>query len=142
MKQHWIAVASADHVAIGLAGGFMQVCHGKAAPLARLRAGDAVVYYSPTFSLAQRATCQCFTALGQVASGAAYQVDMGGGFQPYRKNVHWLTATHAPIRPLLPLLGFTAGKRHWAYPLRYGLLAISAADFAVIAAAMGVTTPL
>ncbi len=138
MKRYWIAVASAEHVAIGLAGGFMQVCHGKAAPLARLHEGDGVVYYSPTLTLAQREPCQHFTALGQLAGGDAYPVDLGEGFRPYRKNVHWHTVNHAPIRPLLPLLSFTAGKRHWAYPLRYGLLAIDAADFAVIAAAMGV----
>ena len=35
--RYWIAVASADHVARGVAGGFMQVCHGKRAPLARIR---------------------------------------------------------------------------------------------------------
>ena len=43
----WIAVASAEHVARGRAGGFMQVCHGKAAPLRRIHAGDLVAYYSP-----------------------------------------------------------------------------------------------
>lgn len=32
----WIAVASAEHVRSGRAQGFMQVCHGKAAPLRRL----------------------------------------------------------------------------------------------------------
>ena len=33
MKKNWLAVASADHVAIGRAEGFMQVCHGKVSPL-------------------------------------------------------------------------------------------------------------
>ena len=28
--------------------GFMQVSHGKAAPLRRIRPGDGVAYYSPT----------------------------------------------------------------------------------------------
>nr|WP_315485999.1 EVE domain-containing protein [uncultured Undibacterium sp.] len=46
--KNWIAVACAEHVAIGRELGFMQVCHGKASPLRRLRAGDKVVYYSPT----------------------------------------------------------------------------------------------
>lgn len=31
----WIAVASAEHVRSGRSQGFMQVCHGKAAPLRR-----------------------------------------------------------------------------------------------------------
>ncbi len=31
-RKNWIVVASADHVGRGRAGGFMQACHGKAAP--------------------------------------------------------------------------------------------------------------
>ena len=45
MQNYWIGVASADHVARGRADGFMQVCHGKAAPLRRIKPGDGVVYY-------------------------------------------------------------------------------------------------
>ena len=48
MSANWIAVASAEHVRRGREGGFMQVCHGKAAPLRRIQPGDGVVYYSPT----------------------------------------------------------------------------------------------
>ena len=48
MQKHWIGVASADHVAHRKADGFMQVCHGKAAPLARIKPADGVIYYSPT----------------------------------------------------------------------------------------------
>ena len=33
MTKYWIAVASAEHVRRGNQGGFMQVNHGKAAPL-------------------------------------------------------------------------------------------------------------
>jgi hypothetical protein len=32
MSRNWVAVASAEHVRIGRSHGFMQVCHGKAAP--------------------------------------------------------------------------------------------------------------
>jgi hypothetical protein len=42
--RNWLAVASAEHVRIGRAEGFMQVCHGKAAPLRRLRPDDWVIY--------------------------------------------------------------------------------------------------
>jgi hypothetical protein len=38
--KHWLAVASAEHVRRGQAEGFMQVCHGKAAPLKRIQPGD------------------------------------------------------------------------------------------------------
>ncbi len=46
-QRAWVAVASAEHEAIGRAQGFMQFCHGKAAPLRRIAAGEAVVYYAP-----------------------------------------------------------------------------------------------
>ncbi|TXI95939.1 MAG: EVE domain-containing protein, partial [Burkholderiaceae bacterium] len=61
MMKHWIAVASAEHVAIGRAQGFMQVCHGKAAPLRRLSAGDTVIYYSPVERFGGKTLCQSFT---------------------------------------------------------------------------------
>ena len=44
----WVAVASAEHVRHGREHGFMQVCHGKAAPLRRIHPGDRIVYDSPT----------------------------------------------------------------------------------------------
>ena len=47
MTRFWLAVASAQHVRRGRTEGFMQVNHGKAAPLRRIRPGDGIVYYSP-----------------------------------------------------------------------------------------------
>jgi hypothetical protein len=43
-RKNWIAIASAEHVRIGRAQGFMQICHGKATPLRRLSPGDTVAY--------------------------------------------------------------------------------------------------
>ena len=57
-QQNWIAVASAEHVGIGRVQGFMQVCHGKAAPLRRVLPGSRVVYYSPAAHLAARTSCK------------------------------------------------------------------------------------
>ena len=42
-RRFWIGVASANHIARGLAEGFMQVNHGKQAPLKRLQPGDVVI---------------------------------------------------------------------------------------------------
>lgn len=133
----WIAVASAEHVRIGRAGGFMQVCHGKAAPLRRLRPGDRVAYYSPTGTFRGGDTLQAFTALGVVRPGEVYQADMGGGFHPFRRDVAWNDAGEAPTRPLLGALDFVAGGRNWGYQLRFGLFAVSDHDMDVIAEAMG-----
>lgn len=132
----WVAVASADHVARGLAGGFMQVCHGKAAPLRRIRPGDRVVYYSPTTVFGQRQVLQAFTALGIVQAGEPYAFDMGGGFVPYRRDVAWQATQPAPIAGLLDHLAFTRGKRNWGYPMRLGLFDITPDDMAHIARAM------
>lgn len=56
---------------------------------------------------------------------------------PQRRDVDWAKADEAPIRPLPDALEFTAGKPNWGYQLRFGLFAISAADFCSIAQAMG-----
>ncbi len=132
----WIAVAAADHVGRGREQGFMQVCHGKAAPLRRVRPGDHVVYYSPSTAFRGTDRLQAFTAIGVVRPGAPYQVDMGGGFHPYRRDIAWLAAAAAPIRPLLDRLDFTAGNANWGYQLRFGLFAIGDRDLGLIAAAM------
>lgn len=136
MRAHWVAVASAEHVLRGLAGGFMQVCHGKGGPLRRIRPGDGVVYYSPTVTLGGAERCQTFTAIGVVQDAAPHRVDMGGGFQPFRRDVAWWPAEDAAVRPLLDDLAFTAGKANWGYQFRFGLLAIGAPDFGIIASAM------
>ena len=137
MRRSWIAVASRAHVRQGLAGGFMQVCHGKAAPLRRMCAGDAVAYYSPTDVLGDRKPVQAFTALGVLCAAQPYEVDMGHGFVPWRRDVDWADAREALIGPLLPELDFSRGRRNWGYAMRFGYFEISAHDLGVIAAAMG-----
>ena len=132
----WVAVASAEHVRLGRSQGFMQVCHGKAAPLRRIRPGDRVVYYSPSTAFRGKDRLQAFTAIGQVRQGEPYAFDMGAGFVPFRRDVDWFQAAEAPIQPLLDRLAFSAGVRNWGYQLRFGLFAIGAADMDLIAAAM------
>ena len=132
----WIAVASADHAARGRAGGFMQVCHGKVAPLRRLARGDRVIYYAPVQQMGGKVTCQSFVSIGEVVNDAPYAFDMGEGFVPYRRDVAYWPAQPAEIRPLLEQLEFTRGRRNWGYAFRFGLLAISAEDGMRIAAAM------
>jgi hypothetical protein len=136
-RKHWIAVASAEHVALGRAQGFMQVGHGKEAPLHRLRRGDRVAYYSPVRVFGARDAYQSFTAIGTVRDERVYQADMAGGFQPLRRNVDWLPGQPAPIRPLLGELSFTRGTPNWGQVFRYGLFRVDEADFACIAQAMG-----
>jgi hypothetical protein len=139
-RAHWVAVASAEHVAIGREHGFMQVCHGKGGPLRRLHAGDFVAYYSPVRVFGSKVPCQAFTAVGTVRDARVYQADMGGGFVPFRRDVDWLAAhdgpAEAPIRPLLEGLSFTQGKSSWGYAFRFGLLKVTEADMGLIMRAM------
>ena len=135
-RQNWIAVASAEHVNIGRAQGFMQVRHGKQTPLQRLHKGDVVIYYSPTGQFGGNDRLQSFTSIGIVKSEIPYQADMGRGFRPYRHDVEWTDAFMAPIAPLLPRLELTAGLSHWGAKFRFGLVKISAQDMTEIATAM------
>ncbi|WP_136618527.1 MULTISPECIES: EVE domain-containing protein [Mesorhizobium] len=137
MSAYWIAVASAEHVRRGRAAGFMQVNHGKAAPLRRVKPSDGIIYYSPTIIMGQKDGLQAFTAIGTVREGEPYQGVMGGGFTPFRRDVEWTAAEETPIKPLLDRLDFTAGKSNWGYQLRFGLFEIGDHDFRVIAEAMG-----
>lgn len=134
----WIAVASANHVAIGRAEGFAQVNHGKAGPLRRMRPGDRVIYYAPVRTYGGRDRLQAFVAHGRIAAGEVYQGVMGGGFTPWRRDVVWDAASEVPIAPLLDRLSFTAGRQNWGQPFRWGLFEIPEADARSIAEAMGV----
>ena len=136
MSRAWIAVASAEHVRIGRDAGFMQVCHGKAAPLRRIRPGDRVIYYSPTVTFGAKDRLQAFTAIGVARDDAPCQVEMANGFRPWRRDVDWQPADETPIRPLLGRLAFTQGGANWGYQLRFGLFAIDDKDAEVIAQAM------
>ncbi|MBI4048250.1 MAG: EVE domain-containing protein, partial [Devosia nanyangense] len=136
MPKYWIAVASADHARKGKAG-FMQVNHGKAAPLRRISPGDGVVYYSPTVTLGGKDRLQAFTTIGRVKPGEIYPGEMSG-WTAYRRDVEYFDAREAPIAPLLPELEFTRGRTNWGYQMRFGLFEISAHDFGVISEAMGV----
>jgi hypothetical protein len=136
-RRYWIGVASRDHVRAGVAGGFCQHCHGKASAVARLRPGDRIVYYSPRERMRDGAPVQAFTAIGEIRAGAPRQADMGDGFLPWRRDVHFFAATEAPVRPLLAALSFTRGRRNWGYVFRRGIFPIAAEDYRLIAQAMG-----
>ncbi len=135
---YWIGVASRDHVLKGVAGGFCQLGHGKAAPVQRLSPGDWIAYYSPRTALHGGEPVQAFTAIGRIAPGEVYRGDMGGGFHPFRRDVAWRDCRAAPIQPLRERLGFTQGRTNWGFAFRRGSFAVDAEDFAVIAEAMGV----
>lgn len=132
----WLAVVSRAHVRRGVAGGFAQVCHGKAPPLRRLQRGDWLVYYSPSVEM-NGVPLRAFTAIGRVRDDTVFAFDMGGGFVPFRRHVRYLRAGEAPLGPIAAALELCA-RPNWGMALRRGLLPLSLTDLAVVARAMGV----
>ena len=137
-RQFWIGVVSREHARLGVKGGFIQLGHGKKAPVQRLRAGDALVMYSPRTAYPDGEPLQAFTAIGVVSTGKVYQVQMTEDFKPYRVDVRFLKAKEAPIKPLIDALSFIKSKTHWGAAFRFGQIKIPAEDFKLIAKAMGV----
>jgi len=141
-RQFWIGVVSREHVRLGVKGGFIQLGHGKKAPVQRLRAGDALVMYSPRTAYPDGEPLQAFTAIGVVSTGKVYQVQMTEDFKPYRIDVRFLQAKEAPIKPLVDALSFIKSKTHRGAAFRFGQIKIPAEDFKLIAKAMGVESEL
>ena len=136
--KNWIAVASADHARRGCAtpAGYMQVCHGKLAPIRRVQPGDRVAYYAPTVTMGGKDTCQSFVSIGIVQPGQPYPFDMGGGFVPFRRDVAYVAAQEASILPLLDDFEFVENRQRWGYKFRFGLFEVSDHDMRLIAQAM------
>ncbi len=134
--RYWIGVVSHNHVKLGVAGGFAQLCHGKAAPLRRMKQGDWLIYYSPKTEMNQGDPLQSFTAIGQVRGDAPYLFEMSADFIPYRLDVDYLPAKIVAIQPMLSQLSFITDLQHWGYPFRFGHLEITESDFLLIKNAM------
>ena len=134
--KYWIGVASKEHVMRGVEGSFMQVCHGKKAPLMRMKKGDRIIYYSSKISMNGDEKCQCFTAIGEAADDNVYQVEMFPGFIPYRRNVRFYKCSEVSIIPLIGQLEFITSKKQWGYPFRYGFLEINQNDYDIIVSKM------
>ena len=144
MRNNWIAVASAEHARRGCATparGYMQVCHGKCAPLKRVLPGDRVAYYSPTITMGGKDKCQSLVSIGLVQPGEPYAFDMGGGFVPFRRDVAYLPAQEVSILPLLDQFEFVEDRSRWGYKFRFGLFKIGAGDMRLIAQAMQADLP-
>jgi len=135
-QSYWIGVVSRNHVEHGVAGGFAQLNHGKAGPLERMQPGDGLVYYSPRTEFPDGPPVQAFTAIGRIASGSIFQAEAADATF-FRREVQYLPAAEAPIKPLIEDLSFIRSKQHWGAAFRFGFLRVPEEDFARIAKAMG-----
>jgi predicted RNA-binding protein len=133
MSKYWAIVASRDHVQRGIEGGFAQACHGKCAPLKRLKPQDGVIYYSSKERFGEPEPCQAFTAIGSVVDEDVFQVKMSENFSPFRRRVNFVPCRVVKIQPLIAELSFIKDKQHWGAPFRFGLLEIPEHDYQRIA---------
>jgi len=134
--RYWIIVASKDHVKNGIAEGFAQACHGKAAPLKRMHQGDFIIYYSGKQTMGQPQACQQFTAIGKVTDAHTYQFQVTEDFCPSRRNIDFLPSKDISILPLIAELDFIQNKKSWGYPFRFGFFEIQHHDFELISSHM------
>ena len=134
--KYWIAVVSKEHVLNGINWGIMQVCHGKKAPLKRIKKGDFILFYSSKIKMQDKIPFQKFTAVAKAIDDEIYQVKMFENFEPYRRKVKFLECSETEIKPLINDLDFIQNKKSWGYPFRYGLLEISKKDFDLITTKM------
>jgi predicted RNA-binding protein len=127
--RYWIIVASQEHVKLGIAGGFAQAGHGKRSGLARMHAGDRIVYYSPKIAYDKNEPLHAFTAIGEVADEKIVQAEMSPDFKPFRRKVTYHETRVVKIEPLINDLQFIRNKKSWGYAFCFGLLEIGQPDF-------------
>jgi hypothetical protein len=127
--RYWILVASLEHVKLGVAGGFAQAGHGKRAGLARMHAGDRILYYSPKLAFGGDDPLHAFTALGEVTDDKIVQGEMSPDFKPFRRNVKYLKTGVVKIAPVINDLQFIRNKKSWGAAFRFGMLEIGQQDF-------------
>jgi hypothetical protein len=139
--RYWVGVASREHVKRGIAGGFAQVCHGKAGPLKQMTAGDWIVYYSPTERFGEKVPCRQWTALGKIKEKEPYLFPMSEDFVPWRRDVAFIPVKEVAIEPMIDRLSFIKDKQRWGFPFRRGCFAIEKRDFLLIASSMEVELP-
>ena len=130
----WLGVVSAEHVRRGVTAGIAQIGHGKRGGLARMHAGDTLIYYSPTERLGDRTALQQFTAVGTISDHEIWQADEDD-FKPFRRRVTYEDRLPVPLAAIKAQL-VLASTPNWGYQLRRGLIELTAEDAATIRNAM------
>lgn len=135
-QRFWVNTISLDHVVGGVEGGFTQADHGSPTRLAKMAAGDGIVFYSPRASLQSGSPVQEFTAWGTFTADPIYQVEQAPEFHPWRRRIDFHPVTPVPIRPMLGELSFIRDPAGWGMVFRRGLFEIPRADFELITGRM------
>ena len=96
-----------------------------------------MILYSPRTAYPDGEPLQAFTAIGTVATGDVYQVEVTSHFKPHRVDVQFVPSKEAQIKPLVGRLSFIKSQSHWGAAFRFGSVEIPGSDFALIAERMG-----
>lgn len=137
MPGSWIAVASADHVAAGVRAGCFACSHGQGEAAARPKRDHRFAYYAPRQRTGVGAPVQALVALGHILDDEPEPRGLRSGFHSTVRRAAYDVVATAPVRPLLPRLGFLRAKgSHWGMAFRRGPFAIGPGDLAVIEAAL------
>ncbi len=134
--KYWVAVISKEHAMRGVSGGFIQVCHGKQAPLKRMKQGDGILIYSPKLAMNGTDKLQSFTGIGEVTDEEVYPFKMTEDFVPFRRNIKFYDCNEISILPLITDLEFIQNKKSWGYPFRFGFFEINKNDFNLISSVL------
>lgn len=135
-QKYWIVVVSKDHIEIGKKLGIVQACHGKLAPMKRMKPGDMIIFYSPKLNFQDTESLKRFTAIARIKDGEPYESSLGTGFKAFRRDVKFLPAKEGEILPLVPRLSFIKNKKSWGFIFRFGLFEIQKEDFEIISKEM------
>lgn len=131
----WLGVVSAEHVRRGVALGIAQIGHGRRSGLARMRAGDRLVLYSPRERLDDRVSLRAFTAIGTVPDDDVWQAE-DGDFRPFRRRIDYdRDARVVPLAEVHEALALTR-PTGWGVQLRRGLLPLEPEDADLLARRM------
>ena len=116
---------------IAAESGFLQVCHGKAAPLRKTSAGDEVFIYCPRTGMGEGAVLKRVEYRCVIENDTAYQVEQEPGFMPFRKDVRFDTEFQGiPIGDVRGM-ELTADP-HWGMLARRGFFELGAHDAALL----------
>lgn len=126
----WLGVVSAAHVRRGASLGIAQINHGKRAPLARMSAGDTLIYYSPTEHRGDTVPLREFTAAGVFPDDDIWRADEGD-FRPYRRRMEYASTLPVPLDQIRSALRLTAAP-NWGYQLRRGHVPLDERDLALL----------
>ena len=126
----WLGVASAEHVRRGVSLSIAQIGRGKRAGLARMSAGDTLVYYSSLEHSGDALPVREFTAPGVVADDVIWQ-GAEGSFKPFRRRVDYVPVEPIALETVRSRLQL-ASSPNWGYQLRQGLIPLDPLDLVVL----------